>query len=420
MDDLDRVRRKVERGEPLTSGELRLLEAAAAASSSGPTLRLAVAQALINAEQWREALRLLEPLRRDYPRDLQTHLGHAHALVALDRWEEAEQILLSARALSPEDPEVLKALALMALRRGEHSRAAELVATVLRIDPFDGEARLIKEELEAADLPPPPEDLAAFSSAIAAELGHRRVRHLVRGEDVLLVRSGELLRVSLRSMQASLRGDARPLAAVAEQLAGDLLGLGTLGAEWLGRVLPVLRSPGFAQLAPHAACREGPAGLCVFYVLDHPELVQYLPRALAEAGGMSLEALDEAAFRNLSARLSRPKLVSSAEAPVWALDEQDGHDAARLLTPAQRELLRATAGEGPWRVDLGRREVAFLCLERDAAALAVLETLPPAEDGLPGRYRLTDAGLERLPAPSPDPSGPAGPRSGPPGSPGSG
>jgi tetratricopeptide (TPR) repeat protein len=421
VDDLDLVRGKVERGEPLTRGELELLERAAA-SSSGPTLRLALAQALINAEQPREALRLLELLRRDFPRDLQTHLGHARALAALERWPEVEGALQAALALSPEDPEALKALALLALRRGERALAAQLVATVLRIDPLDGEARLIREELEAVEPALPPPDLAAFSGAVAAELRRRRVRHLARGEDVLLVRSGELLRVSLRSMHGSLRGDARPVAEVARRLVEDLLRLGAVGSgpdRWLGRVLPVLRSPEFAQQAPHAAQREGPAGLLVFYVLDHPELVQYLPRALADSAGVSLEALDEAAFRNLEARAVRPKLISSAEAPVWALAEQDGHDAARLLTRAQRELLRASAGEGPWRVDLGRREAAFVCQERRAEAVAVLETIPPAEDGLPGRYRLTDAGLERLPV-SPAPPGPGDPRSGPPGSPGSG
>src|SRR3954464_6848540 len=150
-DELDRGRGKVERGEALAPGELSALERAAA-SSAGPTLRLAVAHALMNGGAEREALRLLEALARDFPRDLQTHLGHARALIGLERWAEGEGALQRALALSPEDPEAMKVLAVIALRRGERGRAAALVETVLRIDPFDGEARLIKEELEAVEI----------------------------------------------------------------------------------------------------------------------------------------------------------------------------------------------------------------------------------------------------------------------------
>src|SRR5207248_528163 len=101
-----RVRGKVERGEALEPAELAELERAAAASD-GPVLRLAVAQALLNAGSEREALQLLERLARDFPRDLQTHLGHARALAGLERYADAERALRAALALSPEDPEGL-------------------------------------------------------------------------------------------------------------------------------------------------------------------------------------------------------------------------------------------------------------------------------------------------------------------------
>src|SRR5688572_15193927 len=121
MDELLRVREKVERGEALAPDELAALERAAA-SSDGPVLRLAVAQALLNAGAEREALALLERLARDFPRDLQARLGHARALVGLERWADAERALQQALALNPEDPEALKALAVVALRRGERGR----------------------------------------------------------------------------------------------------------------------------------------------------------------------------------------------------------------------------------------------------------------------------------------------------------
>ncbi|HVE86920.1 MAG TPA: tetratricopeptide repeat protein [Myxococcales bacterium] len=382
MDELLRVRGKVERGEPLSPGEREALERAAA-SSDGPTLRLAVAQSLLNDGAEREALRLLERLVRDFPRDLQAHLGHARALAGLERYAAAEQALKGALALSPEDPEALKVMAVLALRRGERERAGALVSAVLRIDPFDGEARLLKEELEAADLPPPAPEA---SGELRQALERRRVRHLFKGGELLVLVKGELRRTPL----------PQRLDVPADQFVSGLLDLPALGSgaeALLGAVLPVLREPAFAELARGAAHREGPAGLVVFYVLEHPELVRYLPRAAVDAAGVTLEALDQAAFHRLGRSAVEPKRVSSAG--VWMIAAEDGHDGARLLTPAQRERLRAAAGEGPWRVDLGRREAAFACREADAAAVRALEELPPAEDGIPGRFRLTGSGLER-------------------------
>src|SRR5690606_16591424 len=94
-------------------------------------------------------------LVRDFPRDLQCWLGLARAHVGLDRKGDAERALKEALALSPGDPEALKVLATLAMQRGEFARARQLVADVLRVDPFDDEARLLKTELESAHLPPP-------------------------------------------------------------------------------------------------------------------------------------------------------------------------------------------------------------------------------------------------------------------------
>ena len=388
MDELLRVRQKVERGEALDPGELQALERAAA-SSEGPVLRLAVAQALLNAGAEREALPLLERLARDFPHDLQARLGHARALVGLERWADAERALHQAQALSPEDPELLKSLAVIALRRGERGRAAALVSTVLRVDPFDGEARLIKEELEAGDIePPPPPDAAR---AVGQALQRRRVRHLLKGGEVLVLVKGELRRAPVPARLEP------PVEAAAERFVDGLLELPALAggaAALLAGVLPVLREPAFADQARGAAHREGPAGLLVFYVMEHPELVRYLPRAAAEAAGVTLEVLDRAAFERLGRSAVEPRRVSTVG--LWMLAAEDGHDGARLLTVEQRARLPGAVGEGPWRVDLGRREAAFVCREADPEAVKVLEELPREEDGLRGRFRLTDSGLERL------------------------
>jgi tetratricopeptide (TPR) repeat protein len=387
MDELLRVRGKVERGEALEPAELAALERAAA-SSEGPALKLSVAQALINAGDERGALRLLESLARDFPRDLQTRLGHARALAGLERWGEAERALQQALALSPEDPEAMKVLAVLALRRGERARAAALVETVLRIDPFDGEARLIKEELEAADVEPAPQEAA---KEIGEALRRRRVRHLFKGNELLVLVKGELRRTPVPPR----------LDVPAERFVEGLLALAPLapGAEaLLGGVLPVLRGMDFLEKVPGAACRQdGNSALWIFYVVEHPDLVRYLPRAAVEAAGLALEALDRAAFERLGRMAVEPKPLGTSS--VWMVAAEDGHDGARLLTASQRALLRAAAGEGPWRVDLGRREAAFACREADAAAVKALEELPPEEGGIPGRFRLTgDGAIQALPS----------------------
>jgi hypothetical protein len=417
--ELERIRRKVEQGEALTSEELARLSDAARAQP-GPTLRLAVAHAMMNGGEERTALPLLEALVRDFPRDLQGWLGLARALLSLERTREAERALREALRLSPGDPEAQKAMATLAMGRGELARARQWVADVLRRDPFDAEARLIRQELEAADTSLPVTEAGQgqqyalrpeFTRALVSALRGRGVAVSVQG-DALFLKSprGELGRADLRSLySAYLAGDR----ALAEYVAGAAHGLiaaahGVPGGrdELLARVRPVLRAGGFSGIARGACFREGPAGLAIFYVLEDPEYVRYLPAGLLDAHGLSLEEVDRAAFAALEAApapvravqvLSGRLLAAVSASGVWAVSAEDGHDAARLLTVAQRARLQETLGPGPWRVDLGRREVALVSPPDDEAAARQLRALQPEEDGLPGQFLLTaDGALMRV------------------------
>ena len=102
--------------------------------------------------------------------------------------------------------------------------------------------------------------------------------------------------------------------------------------------------------------RAGPAGLEVFYVLEDPEYVRYLPESALKAVELTVEAVDRAAWSNLEASPAPVKpvvvdrgVVRLAEAfsGLWAVAEGDGHDGARLLTAEQRRLLSLRAGRSP-------------------------------------------------------------------------
>jgi hypothetical protein len=415
--DLESLRRKVEAGERLSAAELDALRGAAQ-GSAGPTLWLTVAHALINAEANREALPLLERLRKDFPKDLQVRLGRARALLGLERYGDAEEALGEALALSPGDPEALKVLAVLAMRRGESARAQAHVAQVLERDPFDAEARLLKEELQTGVLsaPPPGEEQVLrpeFNAALAAALRRAGVPFRLQGRDVLVKQAGgEVARVDVASLFAAYGGARRELAAYVEGLAARLGGLGTGGPEspeaWMARLRPVLRPSGFEAQAAGALFRPGPPGLEVFYVLEDTEYVRYLPASRLRAVGLTAEEVDRAAWRNLEAHPAavRPAVLDRGEvrlaetfSGLWLLAEGDGYDGARLLTVEQRRRVRLHAGDGPLRVSLGRREYALLCRESDAAECEALARLGHVPDGIPGLFRLTEEGL--APGPSP-------------------
>jgi tetratricopeptide (TPR) repeat protein len=410
--NVERLRRKVEAGESLSETELEALKAAAA-GSEGATLWLTVAHALVNAGADREALPLLERLRRDFSRDLQVRLGLARALLGVERYGEAETALREALALNPGDPEAIKVLAVLALRRGEKGRAEQYVRDVLERDPFDDEARLLKEELEAVDLPPqvPPEEQVLrpeFNAALAAALGRAGVKFRLQGRSVLVrLASGEVARVDMASLYGAYQGGKSGLGPYVEKLARQLGGMGTgLGdaAALEARLRPVLRPGGFEAQAVGAVHRPGPAGLEVFYVLEDAEYVRYLPESALGVVGLTAEAVDQAAWRNLEAApapvhpvvLDRGEVrLAEAFSGLWAVVEGDGHDGARLLTAEQRRRLVLEAGPGPLRVSLGHREFVLVCREADAAECEKLAKLGHASDGIPGLFRLTDEGLTR-------------------------
>jgi tetratricopeptide (TPR) repeat protein len=337
VDELERIRRRVEAGDELSSDEMRRLERAA--QEGEPVLRLAVAHALSNSGDDRAALALLEILSRERPRDLSVRLGRARALVGLERWNEAEAELKLALAIQPEDPEALKSLALLALRRGEPRRADVLVSDALRIDPFDAESRLVREELRATDF-----------AATAP-----------------------------RTLALSFPASREAL---------------------LARLRPVLRPAAFANRAGDVVRVDRSPGVAIFYVVDDPELFRYLPISLAARWGLSAEELSEAAWRNLEAWPVAPRpasveggVVSLARAPtgLWAVAGGDGYDGARLLCASERKLLRECLGEPPYAVWLGSREYALAC-RRGHAMEARLAELASAADGISGALHLDAEG----------------------------
>ena len=410
--ELERVRRKVEAGEALTGLELELLERAAQRDGS-PGLKLSVAHALMNAGDERQALVLLEAMQRDFPREVQVWLAHARACIGIERYAEAERSLKEALQVNPGDPEALKVLAVVAMRRGELARAHALVDQVLHIDPIDEEAQLLKGELDASYEEPAlaPGQTAKvlrpeFVEALVAQLKAQSTPHLLQ-KDQLLVRLGRggVARVDLKSLYVGYLDEGRELQpaveAIAHELAERTLGVPEGREAVLTRVMPVLRPAAFEETAQGAAHREGPAGLLVFYVLDDSELVRYLPVGTLESHEVSLEEVDQAAWKNLAKRPGQPKAVAVARGALrltseptglWALCDSDGHDAARLLCPAQRPALVAALGEGPYRVFLGLRELAVLCREDDAQGVADLTALGAATDGIPGAFRLDPSG----------------------------
>lgn len=411
---LERLRRKVEAGEPLSDVELEALRDAAR-DTPGPTLRLAVAHALVNAGAEREALPLLESLRRDFPREVQVRLGLARALLGLERTGDAEAALYEALVLNPGDPEALKVLAVLALRRGEFSRARAYVADILQKDPFDSEARLLQAELEGVDVPPPPAPAPQvqalrpeFTAALLAALHRAGVVCRRQGRDLLVkLASGEVGRVDVGSLYAAYRDGTQELSAYVAGLVERLRGLSGLSLEAgvvQRRVRPVLRPGGFESQAMGALHRPGPAGLDIFYVLEDPELVHYLPEASLGQLGLSAEAVDARAWSNLEQLPApvRPVVLDEGQvvlaesfSGLWAVAGGDGYDASRLLTAEQRRRLVLQAGDGPLRIHLGRREFALVCRESDRASCESLARLGRAPDGIEGVFRLAGGGLER-------------------------
>lgn len=409
---LERIQSKVWSGERLTDAELDELTHAAQ-REGGPTLRTTVAQALINADHHHQAITLLEAVRRDFPKEAQVHLALGRALASLEKWAEAEAPLKKALELNPGDPEPTKALATIALRRGEWAKAKELLQWVLRQDPFDSEAQLLFSEVEAAQ----PDGAAAgdtvedFTQALTEVLKGQSTPFLVQ-KDAVLIRLGKggVARFDLESLFREARRTGHDLkdavAVIGKDFAERSLGLPPGKTQLLGKVLPVLRDSSFLERAQGAVRREGPAGLWFFYAVEDPEVVLYVPEGVLPALRVDLEALDEAAWKNLDARPAEVRAIeleqgalrlSATPTGLWALAHGDGHDAARLLTRAHQVALEKAAGPGPWRVYLGLRELVLLCRESDTTSVKKLEGLESAREGITGAWRLHEGRLSQLP-----------------------
>jgi hypothetical protein len=229
-------------------------------------------------------------------------------------------------------------------------------------------------------------------------------------KDQLLVRLGKggVARLDLKSLYRGFLEGSRPLEesveAISKELAERALGVPGRG-PLLERVLPVLRDSCFLDRAVGAAHREGPGGLLVFYALEDPELVRYVPDGALRSLKLSLEELDEAAWKNLDARPVEPRplelesgalRLSPTPTGLWTVAQGDGHDGARLVSPSQQALLWHRVGPGPLRVYLGLRELVMFCRVDDETNVARLEGLEASPDGIAGAWVLDARGLKQL------------------------
>lgn len=412
--ELERIKEKVWAGEKLSDAELAVLESAAQ-REGGPVWRTTVAQALINADAVKEALPILEAVRRDFPRDVQAHLALGRALISLEKWNEAEGPLKQALALQPEDPEPMKALAVVAMRRAEFGKARALLDDVLHLDPMDDEARVLLGELDAnsRERPEPsgPVTLDDFTRALINRLRAQSTPHVVaKGQLTIRLGRGGVARFDLRGLFEESGQVGRSLSESVELLGRDLaersLGLPPGKLPLLAKVLPVVRDSAFLERGEGSAHREGPATLWIFYAIDDPEAVLYVPEGLVNAYDISVEELDEAAWKNLAARPTEVRALeleqgalrlSTTPTGLWSLAHGDGHDAARLLTVHHQAAMEKAAGTGPLRVYLGLRELVLFCREDDKANVAKLEGLDAAREGITGAWRLHGGKLTSLP-----------------------
>ncbi len=354
---LQRLRRRVHRGERLSEAEMRRLRTATDVEG-GPALSITLGLALSNAGEDAEALSVLAAAGpAGEPAAAQ---ARARALVRSGRLDEAERILEEAAARHPWDVELRKGQVLLALRRGDRARAGRVLAEVRTAAPDDPEAQ-------------------ALAEALSSGSGGSALEVLLDGAWEWFGKAGAWEHGGLRATWT----DAEPAAGAQEMLA---------------HLVPVLT--GAAD--PALLQREGPAGLVVTYLTDGLAVEQ-------ESAPVSLEAVDATAWRHLEARPAEPRAVivdrgrprlSPEPLGLWALCEADGADGARLLTSGQRRRLFEVVGAGPYRVSLARRELALVAPLLDPNAVALLESVETGPEGVPGRFVLQpDGTLQRIASP---------------------
>lgn len=409
---LERIKEKVWNGEVLTDQELVQLQETAQ-REGGPVWRTMVAQALINADAISQAIPILEGVRRDFPAEVQAHLALGRALLSLERWNEAEAPLQRALQLNPGDPEPTKALAMLALRRGEWARARLWIDDALRVDPMDEEAQLLQgelERLEPATIDAAP-SLELFTRALIQRLQSQSTPHLIaKGQLSIRLGRGGVARFTLEDLFNDSVKQGHSLQESTEVLARDFaersLGLPPGRIQLMAKVLPVVRDSTFLERGEGAARREGPAGLWFFFTIDDPEVVLYLPENVLGSQRITLEQLDEVAWKNLEARPTEVRALeleqgalrlSATRTGLWALAHGDGHDCARLLTVSHQAAMEKACGMGALRVYLGLRELALFCREDDATSVKKLEGLDAAREGIVGAWRLHEGRLIALP-----------------------
>ena len=349
---LQRLRRRVQRGERLSEAELRRLRSAADVTGSA-TLSITLGLALSNAGSDAEALSVLASAGR--PGEPVASLARARALVRAGHLAEADRVLADAAAAHPRDLALWKARVLVALRRGDGAGAARNLAELRARAPADEEAR-------------------ALSEALAAGSGSSALEVLLDGAWEWFGKAG-----------AWEHGGLRATWTKAEAGTPDVL----------AHVVPVLSD----TAAPGLLSREGPAGLAVTYLSEGVALD-------ARAAPVSLEAVDRAAWKHLEEGTAEPRPVivdrgqprlSPEPLGLWALCEADGADGARLLTTHQRSRLFDVVGAGPYRVSLARPELALVAPLLDPTAVALLESVEPAAEGIRGRFALQpDGTLQRI------------------------
>ena len=275
----------------------------------------------------------------------------------LERTSEAEQSLKQALTLSPGDPEATKVLATIALQRGEVAKARQLIGDVLRADPFDDEAKLLRAELESGELTgaetvePPREGAVALRSEFARELVRalkaKGIVATTKGDALLLQPpGGGVARASLASLHGAYLQEGRPLSEalppLVDGLIGAALGVPEKADALLTQVLPVLRPEGFEQVARGAARVMGPAGLRVFFVIEDPELVRYVPEGSLKARALSIDEVERIAFENLASRRAPVRPVRVVAGRFIGKDGADGELAERHGAETEAATLQQT------------------------------------------------------------------------------
>jgi hypothetical protein len=411
----DAISAKVWNGATLTSAEFELL-AKEAQQSPSPYAKTMLAQALINADQHREAIELLKSTTRDFPHDAQGHLALARAYVSLEQWGQAVAPLERAREILPNDPEPTKVLALVSLRSGEISKAKRLIVHAKEVDPLDGEMKILEAEIDAYgpsrfDAVP---SFQHFAQTLVAHLEERGLQsrldgtHLVTHHTQSHHTQSHAIRVAL--LPLFQEAQLAPSFEIATRETAAVLWAQTPvvpkgNIRFLKSVLPVLRDARFCEKNHGLVCKRGPADLFVFYVIKDADRFIYVPQAMLRKMRLSVEQLDTAAQGNLAQTPPVVNAVSvqngiitmgSTDAHLWALASGDGHDAPRLLLESTQHKLSAVLGNMPWRVYLGVTEVTVVCSAANSAAVAQIHNLCANDNGIEGNFQLTPQGLTRI------------------------